>query len=225
MRFLPWLMVALAFGGCAADRQYFRPTERIRGQTVEGYHEAFYDLAGATGRFGEAKVWSRGGYRSGDDSVIEVGLTLHNTSGQEVQLSAKDLELDPVHVSGQSLRHVKPAETGLFRVAAEKQADVKVHFLLPQSVHPGSVTSFRFLWKVRNGGQSYVQTTAFLEEAAYYPPDRYLYYSAAWPCSPYSVSCVGFYYGYPYGPWPYPYGYPPPPPPPPAIPRHRVQTH
>ncbi|HKU45177.1 MAG TPA: hypothetical protein VJR89_43755 [Polyangiales bacterium] len=222
MRSTLWLLVAIAFSGCAHERNYFRPTERVRGQTLQGYHEAFYDLVGPQGRFGEAKVWSVGSYRSGEDSVIEVGLSLHNTSGKPIELSARELELDPVRISGKTVRHLRPAETGVFRVQPEKQADVKVHFLLPGSVYPGAVTSFGLRWRVRNGDQSYAQSTPFLEESAFYPNDRsYIYYSTAWPCSPYDVHCVGFYY--PYGPYPYGYG-PPPPPPPPHIERRRVEV-
>jgi len=46
MRFLLCFSMFVALGGCAHNRQYFRPTKRVRGQTLQGYHEAFYELVG-----------------------------------------------------------------------------------------------------------------------------------------------------------------------------------
>lgn len=210
----------VTLGGCAYNRQYFRPTERVRGQTLQGYHEAFYELVGPQGRFGEAKVWSLGAYRQGDDSVMEVTLELHNTSAQPIEISATDLTLSPVRTSSTVFKKVAAAETGVFQVKPESHATLKVHFVLPPGVLPGAVNAFRFAWKVRNAQQSYAQTTPFLEESAFYPqPDHaYIYYSSVYPCWPYDPYCVGFYNDWPYG------RYPPPPPPYRPPPRRRVDV-
>jgi hypothetical protein len=205
MRLLLWFSMFVVLGGCAHNRQYFRPTERVRGQTLSGYHEAFYDLVGPQGRFGEAKVWSIGAYRRGDASVLEVSLEVHNTSAQPIEISAKDLRLSPVRTSSQVFQQVAPAETGVFQVKPQSHAGVKVHFILPAGVLPGEVSSFRFAWKVGSAAQSYAQATPFREEAAFYPPpiyQGYIYYSPFYYCSPYDPYCLGHY---DYGPyWRYP---------------------
>lgn len=200
MRFSLALAALVLFSACAHDRQYFRPTERVRGQTLQGYHEAFYELVGSQGRFGEAKVWSRGAYRQGDESVVEVALDVHNTSGQPIEISAKDLHLDPVRTRDAVLRKLPAAETGVFKVAPESRASLRAHFLLPDGMHPGSVTSLGFSWRVKNGAQSYAQVTPFREEAAYYPPYErgYIYYNPVYACSPYDLHCVGFYDDWPH---------------------------
>lgn len=214
------IVAVIALSGCAHDRQYFRPTERVRGQTVQGYHEAFYELVGSQGRFGEAKVWSTGAYRRGDDSVVEVGLDIHNTSGQPIEISAKSLLLDPVRTRDEPLRKIPAAETGVFKVAPESRASLRAHFLLPDGVRPGAVTSFGFHWRVANGPQSYAQVTPFREEAAYYPSYERgrVYYSPVYACSPYDMHCVGFY-----DDWPYRYRYAPVPVHPPEE-RRRVRV-
>lgn len=202
MRYIACLSLFLVASGCAYNRQYFRPTERVRGQTMQGYHESFYELIGPNGRFGEAKIWSAGAYRKGDDSVIEVTLELHNTSAKPIEVSAQDLRLDPVRGSNGVLRDVPPGETGTFRVGPEARASVRVHFILPRDWLPGHVRGFGFAWKVRNVDQSYAQVTPFREEVYYYaPPPGYIYYNRVYPCSPYDVSCVGFYGDWPYGPY------------------------
>lgn len=199
MRLALSLALIVATSGCAYSRQYFRPTERVRGQTVQGYQEAFYDLVGPRGAFGEAKVWSPGAYRRGDDSVVEVTLELHNTSAEELAVAAQDLRLDPVRGSHGVLRNLAPAETGVFRVPPEARASVQVHFLLPDGIMPGHVHSFGFAWRVTNAEQTYTQATPFREEVAYYAPPGYpIYYSPVYPCSPYDIHCVGFYEGWPY---------------------------
>lgn len=197
--FMCGVLLVLA-SGCAHNRQYFRPTERVRGQTVHGYHEAFYDLVGPRGPFGEAKVWTIGAYRSGDDSVLEVSLELHNTSAQPISVAASDVRLDPVRVGRSVLRDLRPQETGTFQVKPEGRGEMKLHFLLPKGITPGHVTSFALLWRAQNVDQSYAQKTPFREENAYYPPRDmpypYPYYSSIYPCSPYDIHCVGSYWPY-----------------------------
>lgn len=200
------LLLLTVASGCAYNRQYFRPTERVRGQTAQGYPESFYELIGSQGRFGEAKVWTVGSYRKGDRSVIEVALELHNTSGKPVEVSAADLRLEPVRGWKRDLQQLPAAETGTYSVGAESRASLHVHFVLPAGWLPGHVRSFGFVWKVKNVEQSYAQATPFREEEPYYPAaSGYPYYSPVYPCSPYDVHCVGFYGDWPYGGR---YGYP-----------------
>jgi hypothetical protein len=202
------LLLLTVASGCAYNRQYFRPTERVRGQTMQGYAESFYGLVGSKGRFGEAKVWTSGAYRKADRTVIEVVLELHNTSGQTIEVSADDLRLDPVVGSNGELRQVPPAETGTFSSGPESHATVHVHFLLPDGWSPGHVRKFGFQWKVKNGDQTYAQATPFREEEPYYPATPgYLYYDPVYACSPYDMHCVGFYGGWPYYGGSYGYGF------------------
>lgn len=212
MRTLLCLVLLATTLGCAHQRQYLRPTERVRGQTVNGYDEAFYDLHGANSRFGECKVWSVGAYRVGDDTVVEITMELHNTSAAPIALSAKDLELSSIRFSsGAVLSKVPPQERGTFRVQPQKHASVKLHFLLPPDTSPGELSSLIFKWRIDGGDQSYAQSTPFREQRSHSDAiDRYyLYYSSVYPCSPYDIRCVGPYWPYaPYAPY-----YPPPPPP------------
>jgi len=200
MRYSVLVLTLLTLAGCAHNRQYFRPTERVRGETLQGYAEAFYELVGSQGRFGEAKVWSVGAYKRGDQSVVEVTLDVHNTSAKPVEISAKDLVLDPVRTREGNLTKLPAAETGVFKVQPESRASVRVHFLLPAGLVPGEVRSFGFNWRVKNVEQTYAQATPFREEMAYAPPPYRgdLYYHSVYPCSPYDMSCVGFYDDWPY---------------------------
>lgn len=192
------LLLLSVASGCAYNRQYFRPTERVRGQTMQGYPESIYDLVGAKGRFGEAKIWSVGSYRKGDDSVIEVTLELHNTSGKPIEIASTDLMLDPVTGSKGELHKVPAAETGTFSIGPESRATVRVHFVLPNGWKPGHVRSFGFVWKVKGEEQSYAQATPFREQDPYYGPSPAYYYGygAPYPCNPYDLHCF-------YGPGPY----------------------
>lgn len=187
----------VVLGGCAQNRQYFRPTERVRGQTVSGYHEAFYDLVGPRGGFGEAKIWTVGAYRQGDNGVVEVTLDVHNTSGQPISISAKDLQLASVRTWKISIKAIPAAETGVFQVKPESHASVKVHFVLPPGMSPGEVSSFGFVWKVQNVDQTYTQATPFREEAAFYSSSS-LYYSSMHPCFPHDLYCYGYWDAWPY---------------------------
>src|SRR5689334_2520867 len=88
------LACGLALVGCGAARQYFEPAERVTGQTENGYAQALYPLAGPTGPFGEATLWSRGSYRSDDDrSVVQIGFSLHNTSDDPIELRGSELRI------------------------------------------------------------------------------------------------------------------------------------
>jgi hypothetical protein len=200
MRAILVILLLIVGSGCAYNRQYFRPTERVRGQTMQGYHAAFYELVGHRGRFGEAKIWSVGAYRKGEHSVIDVTLDVHNTSDQPIVITAKELLLDPVRTRSDTLQKVPAAETGAFKVGPEQRASLRAHFLLPDGVRPGEVRSFGFRWRVKNGDQSYAQLTPFREEVAYAQPIErdYYYYHSVYPCSPYDLNCVGFYDDWPY---------------------------
>ena len=90
-------LIALAFAGCAASRQYFEPSERISGQTENGYTQALYPLSGPRGAFGEASLWSRGASRTQDGrTVVQIGFALHNTGASPIVLRGDELRIGTI---------------------------------------------------------------------------------------------------------------------------------
>lgn len=202
------LITALVFGGCAASRQYFLPTEQVHGATLQGYPESIYTLTGAQGHFGEAKVWSRGAYRGeGGTTVVHVSIEINNTSAAPAQLSGADVRLDPVRTSdGALLSDVQPADGKLYTIPPATIREIRLHFVLPKDISPGEVAGFRVRWNVSTAaGQVYSQLTPFIEE-----PPHYAYYGYGYPgpyyyhyvCDPFDPLCfypggyyhVGVYY-------------------------------
>jgi hypothetical protein len=195
------LIFTLLLGGCAARWQYFQPTEHVHGTTLQGFKEAIYELHGPQGRFGEAKVWSRGAYRGpGGRTVIHLGIELHNTSGVTLELYAADVRLDRVRTAGGVLTEVAPAETGSYVAQPTAIVEARFHFVLPAGTSPGDVTAFRARWRVLSAGQSYQQYTPFAEQyRGYWVGPPYSYYR--YYCDPFDPYCFypGPYYYHPYG--------------------------
>jgi hypothetical protein len=188
--------------GCAENRQYFRPTEHVYGQTVHGYEEAIYALVGPFGPFGEAKVWSPGAFRENHATLLHVKLDLHNTSGVPIVVHPDRVHLDPVRAGSQLLHDIKPIEQQPLSIAPGSFGQVHLRFVLPADVRPGEVSAFGLRWQVQNGPQAYSQVTPFLEEAgrfagAYSPVYGYGF---GYFCSPYDPFCARGWYGYPAGP-------------------------
>ena len=205
------LVTALVLAGCAASRQYFEPTERVRGATLQGYPESIYELTGPQGHFGEAKVWSRGSYRGEGGTVVHVSIEIHNTSGQNVELKSQDVRLDPVHTEDGVLTDLAPAETQTYNVPAATIREVRLHFVLPPGTTPGEVNAFRVRWHVTNGAQAYSQLTPFVQEdrryGYAYGPMYGQVYGYAYYCNAFDPFCFypgpyyhGGYYGRVYGP-------------------------
>ena len=183
-------------GGCAENRQYFRPTENVYGHTLQGHGEAIYELVGPFGPFGEGKVWSPGAFRENGATVLHVNLDLHNTSGVPVEIDPQQIRLDPVRAGSRLLRDIPPLERQRLSVAPGAFGRVHLSFALPPEFRPGHLASFGVRWQVKNGPQSYAQLTPFVEVQP-----RYGYYGAP-------------VYGYGYGtfcsmydPFCYPRGY------------------
>jgi hypothetical protein len=181
--------------GCAESRQYFRPTEHVYGQTVRGEREAIYNLAGAFGGFGEAKVWSRGSFLEDGAAVVYVTIDLHNTSGVPIIIDPQEVRLDPLRAGDALLRDITPLERKRLSVAPGAFGSVQLSFAMPQGVVPGQISSFGLRWKVQNGPQQYSQRTPFIEE-------RGTYY-AGYPSPMYGYGLgVGMYGGCGFGnPW------------------------
>jgi hypothetical protein len=190
--------------GCAENRQYFRPTERVYGRTIQGHGEAIYELVGAFGPFGEAKVWSPGAFREEDSTVLHVNVDLHNTSGVPIEVDPQQLRADPVRVGSELLRDVPPLEKQRLTVAPGAFGRIKLRYLLPPQYRPGHLSGFGLRWQVKNGPQSYAQVTPFIEEGRYGGGYGYGHYRG--PGYGYGYG-VGYGFCSPYDPLCYPRGY------------------
>lgn len=199
MRPSVWIAV-LALCGCAASRQYFEPSERVQGQTVQGYKVAIYALTGPAGVFGEAKVWSHGAYKTGDgSSVVHVGLEIHNTGKTPIELRPSELRLDVMDDERGPLRGLAPEDGGARVFAPGTIGDASFLFELPGGLAPSDLVALRLHWQVHAGEQHYAQRTPFIEE---HEPQPYAgaYYSGypCWPYGPYDCMYMRPY-GYGYG--------------------------
>ena len=199
------LIGVLLLGACAANREYFEPTERVHGQTLHGYRESIYELVGAQGQFGEAKLWSRGAYRHEGRTVVQIGMELHNTSAVPFELRAKDVWLEPVRVADGLVPSVGPAEQNDFVFAPEAIGSANFHFVLPPGISPSEVIAFRLRWSVYSGAHVYSQNTPFRRDAR---RDGYGgYYGGVYAYGPGYAWCSAFDpfcyapYGYVYGPY------------------------
>ena len=208
--------------GCGAARQYFEPTERVTGQTENGYSQALYPLAGPHGPFGEATLWSRGAYRADNSgsapalrggasfdgrTVVQIGFSLHNTSDAPIELRGAELRIGTMRTDDALLSELVAADPSVLSVPPQAIGEAQFHFVLPAGVAPREVRAFRLRWAVYAKQTAYRQRTVFLEvhaREAYPPP-----YAAGYPCWPYGpYDCL---YGPPYWgayPSPEPVGYP-----------------
>jgi len=197
-----WLcMVVVMAVGCAENRQYFRPTEHVYGETLHGQEEAIYALVGPFGPFGEAKVWSPGAFRENGATLLHVKLDLHNTSGVPIVVYPDRIRVDPVRVGRELLHDLRPIETQALSIAPGAFGRVDLRFVLPPTVRPAQASAFGLRWQVQNGPQSYSQLTPFLEDVGRfgpgYPP---IYgYGYGYMCSAYDPFCTRGY-GYGVGP-------------------------
>lgn len=192
MKRLP-VILAIAACGCATGRQYFEPSERVQGQTLQGHKVAIYPLSVATGPFGEAKVWSRGAYEIDEGALLHVGLEIHNTGRVPVELRPGDVRLDVLTEDHGPIRGLRPVAEGARAFAPGTIGEANLRFALPQDVSPNDVMALRLHWRLHVNGYTYVQRTPFAEEIeARYASPAYAY--PCWPYGPYD--CM---YMHPFG--------------------------
>lgn len=192
---------------CAAQPEYFRPTERAEGETAEGFAEAIYDITvppeatpGTSARLsprllGETKVWSRGAYRAHtggqERTIIEIGFEVENHSDAAMTLDA--LRLESVQTRRGIYSELGPVETtGTQTILPRTVGQARVHFVLPPAISPRDVDAFRVGWSLRTNGELYSQFTPFAQDEtryAYVPTYGYFY--------PYYPLDYPFYYPYP----------------------------
>jgi hypothetical protein len=191
-RLLVALTAGAAISACATPHADFRPTERVRGYTMEGFEEAFYDLPTAGVSNSEVKVWSDGaeptrtaeGVRTG----IRVGFTIDNGGREPIEVASEALRLESLQAAAALPRDL-PAEsvTGDTTVQPGTSGTAEALFLLPRGVAPRDVQAFRVKWSVRSEGQEFTEFTPFVQDRP-----EYAY-----------VPVYGYYY--PYWPWSYPF--------------------
>ena len=208
MRSWHWMMVgacALWASGCAARTQYFEPTERVEGRTIEGFEAAFYDLAGPSGDFGSAKLWSTGAREAKVDgfprTVIEVHYQIQNRGTYPVTVDARRLALRTVETRSGRFEDVPAAGvSGTQTIAPGTVGEGYAIFALPAAVEPSEVAAFNVRWSVEGGPQRYSDLTPFTQvpSGVWYTPS-YGYYDPFWGYGPYSGGFYGYGAGFGYG--------------------------
>jgi hypothetical protein len=164
MRDLGWglfIVGCVISTSCTAARSYFIPTggvltEKSRERTV-----ARYTLTGASGPFGDAMVWSDGSYDERHSAVLELRLSLRNSSSDDITLSAADLRLESMHIDDSNIQSIPHSESGVFRVPPGENRTLALHFILPEEVSPFDLRDFVFVWLARSGAESYGARTTF----------------------------------------------------------------
>jgi hypothetical protein len=202
MRGWRWVLTATsaaAIGGCAAQPQYFEPTERVEGRTLEGFEAAFYQLQGPTGDFGQAKLWSTGAVEGKVDGVprtiIEVHYQIQNRGSYPVSVDARRLALRTVETRSGRFQNVPAAGvTGDTTISPGAVGEGFAIFTLPPEVKPTEVVAFNVRWSVEGGPQRYSDLTPFTQvpSGVWYTP---AYYDPFWGWGPYGDGLYGYGYG------------------------------
>lgn len=200
MRRMAVISLALTLAGCAAQREYFRPTERAEAMTDSGYVEARYDVTTSQGRVGEVKLWSLGSYRGEVNgkatTLVHVGFEIENAGNTPLVLDLPGLWLDTVRTDKGTFRGLRPvAWRGKHVAPPHSRARVDGYFALP--VQPQRVDAFDVRWNVRAGHEQYAQFTPFVEDE--WTDTGYGYYDPSL-ISGYAVYDVENRY---YNPWAY----------------------
>jgi hypothetical protein len=196
--------------GCAASHAYFRPTERVNAENAEGYSEALYELSSAQGRYGEAKVWSKGAYKDkAGDTVVQVGFELDNTGNSPLELDLDAMHLMTILTSHGHLADVPlTSKTGDPKVAPGSVGEVSAYFVIPGPVSPGDVRGFRVAWTAHVANEAFTQFTPFArlkKTYAYAPLWAYAGCYSPWACEAFYPPYFGWGFGASYFPLYYHY--------------------
>jgi hypothetical protein len=208
LRWIPWLGALLLLAGCATS-QAFIPVAPLMRPGPEGTRAAQYTVERQGQQFGEIQVWSRGAYRTEIEgkarTLVQIGLSLHNTSPAPLEFDPAQLFLDEVALRGGTLYRLAPAQVkGNVPVAPSQTGTLEAYFLLPDDAWPGDVFEYRLAWQVRDAAGAYANRTAFRSTSysaydGYYVEYRWGYYPWGYYAWPYPYA--GYYaypgYGYP----------------------------
>lgn len=148
------------------------------------------------------KVWSRGAFRKetagGDVTELHVGLDIHATGDQRIEVNVSKVALESVWLKEQTLQSISGAtHSGPTVTPAKTTSSTELTFKLPPGVSVSDVGAFRVQWFVKATGREFTEFTPFVQQErrpAYVPIFAYYhpYCVPGWPCfaSP-------FYYGRP----------------------------
>jgi hypothetical protein len=211
-------LLLLSLAGCATP-QVFVPLAPVTRPGPDGAHVAAHYAVERSGeQLGEMQVWSRGTYEADVEgkaqTLIQISLSLRNTSATQLQLDPAQLFLDDVALAGGTLYRLTPVRVeGNEPVPPAQTRTIHAYFRLPDAVSPDDVIEYRVAWQVRvqepEPAGTYSNRTAFRNTSYRWP---YVYY-AEYPWHHYPWGYYSWPYPYP-GYYPYPgpvypgYGYP-----------------
>lgn len=167
------------------------------------HHAAEYPIGDRDARQGKIELWSEGAEREELDgslqTLIHVGMVLHNQSNEPVRLDREQLRLDDVLLeNGDVYRAPLATLDGDVEVPPGASSQYQATFRLPSRIWPDDILAYHFTWAVSDSRGTHPQATNF-RRSDY---DRRVYVALYGP-------------GYPWGyyPWVYPsyrFGFAPP---------------
>jgi hypothetical protein len=175
-------LLGLGLLSCSASRQYFRPAERARAESMSGRAAAEYDLGVEGTRWGEARIWSDGARSTRADgerrSSLHVGFEVENALDTPLSLDLSETRLEGVMVDGRRLESVSPAQPWPEAEAAPHQVmHIDLVFELPDVDSVRDIGPFRVRWVLLGpDGWRYEQHTGFLVDY----PARTHYHEYYW---------------------------------------------
>lgn len=203
------------------------------GGDAEDRHALEYPIGARDARRGKIELWSDGAEREELDgalqTLIHVGMVVHNTSNEPVRLDREQLRLDDVLLENGNI-HSAPLATfdGEVRdgeVGSDGEPEVppgasrqyQAYFRLPARIWPDDILAYHFTWAVKDSGGTHPQATNFRRSdydrrvyvgiypayPGYYP---WGYYPWVYPTFRFGIAPSVYRYGYPRA---YPRAYPP----------------
>jgi hypothetical protein len=129
-------------------------------------HAAEYPIGDRDARRGKIELWSEGAEREELDgslqTLIHVGMVLHNESSEPLRLDQGQLRLDDVLLENGNI-HSAPLATfdGDPEVAPGASGQYQATFRLPARIWPDDILAYHFTWAVVDSGGTHAQATNF----------------------------------------------------------------
>lgn len=162
-------------------------------------HAAEYPVGSRDARRGKIELWSDGAEREELDgslqTLIHVGMVLHNESNEPLRLDQQQLRLDDILLENGNV-HSAPLATfdGEAEVPPGASGQYQATFRLPARIWPDDILAYHFTWAVLDSGGAHPQATNF-RRSDY---DRRVYVALSGPGYPWG------YYPWGSSPWVYP---------------------
>lgn len=162
-------VVVLLIGSACGDRTAaFRPTENVTARGHGGQPAAAYQVRHSPDAdpHVHVNVWSRGAYRDGGRTYVDLTMSVRNTSDRPVRLAQDAFVLEAFADTGAPLppplltridtdalgASVAPGAAGTFHL----------RFEAPRELEPSDIGGLRLRWGIlHDSGQRYVQFTEF----------------------------------------------------------------